>query len=80
MNPSAVSPGPRSPVPGPGASLPWHNPHRTQLLLDALASRILIIDGAMGTMIQRIRPPLTEADFRGTALSARCEGTPLGRA
>jgi 5-methyltetrahydrofolate--homocysteine methyltransferase len=29
----------------------------------ALASRILILDGAMGTMIQRYR--LTEADFRG---------------
>ncbi|RXR07272.1 homocysteine S-methyltransferase family protein [Pseudoxanthomonas composti] len=57
MNASAVSP-----APGPGA-LPWHNPHRTQLLLDALASRILIIDGAMGTMIQRHR--LEETDYRG---------------
>ncbi|WP_440975641.1 homocysteine S-methyltransferase family protein [Pseudoxanthomonas winnipegensis] len=44
-------------------SLPWLNPARTQLLLDALASRILIIDGAMGTMIQRHR--LEEADYRG---------------
>ena len=32
-------------------------------LADALAQRIVIIDGAMGTMIQRYR--LTEADFRG---------------
>ena len=32
-------------------------------LLDALARRILILDGAMGTMIQGYR--LTEADYRG---------------
>jgi 5-methyltetrahydrofolate--homocysteine methyltransferase len=32
-------------------------------LTSALASRILILDGAMGTMIQRYK--LTEADFRG---------------
>ncbi len=36
---------------------------RTQLLHDALSRRILVIDGAMGTMIQRRQ--LTEADFRG---------------
>src|SRR6478609_7226918 len=35
----------------------------TSNLDDALASRILILDGAMGTMIQRHK--LTEADFRG---------------
>jgi 5-methyltetrahydrofolate--homocysteine methyltransferase len=33
-------------------------------LLDLLAKRVLILDGAMGTMIQRYK--LTEADFRGT--------------
>ncbi len=44
-------------------TLPWHNPDRTQSLLQALAQRILIIDGAMGTMIQRHR--LEEADYRG---------------
>jgi 5-methyltetrahydrofolate--homocysteine methyltransferase len=44
-------------------TLPWLNPQRAQRLLDALASRILIIDGAMGTMIQRHR--LEEADYRG---------------
>ncbi|MCU0952049.1 MAG: methionine synthase, partial [Burkholderiaceae bacterium] len=33
-------------------------------LRDLLARRILILDGAMGTMIQRYK--LTEADFRGT--------------
>src|SRR5262245_20694995 len=35
----------------------------TDLLNDLLATRILILDGAMGTMIQRYR--LDEADFRG---------------
>ena len=32
-------------------TLPWLNPERTQLLLNALAQRVLIIDGAMGTML-----------------------------
>src|SRR5512132_1301316 len=42
------------------------NAHRAShlaTLTSALASRILILDGAMGTMIQRHK--LTEADFRG---------------
>ncbi|WP_141453063.1 homocysteine S-methyltransferase family protein [Pseudoxanthomonas sp. z9] len=43
--------------------LPWLHPQRVRLLLDALEQRILIIDGAMGTMIQRHR--LQEADYRG---------------
>ena len=38
---------------------------RGQALPELLAQRILILDGAMGTMIQRFR--LTEADFRGTS-------------
>jgi 5-methyltetrahydrofolate--homocysteine methyltransferase len=42
-------------------------PHRTddclQTLTDLLSRRILVLDGAMGTMIQR--HDLTEADFRG---------------
>ncbi|MBT5186751.1 MAG: 5-methyltetrahydrofolate--homocysteine methyltransferase [Kordiimonadaceae bacterium] len=37
--------------------------NRTQLLKDALASRILILDGAMGTMIQRLK--FDKAEFRG---------------
>ncbi|MBB5943341.1 homocysteine S-methyltransferase family protein [Xanthomonas sp. 3307] len=49
----------QSPIPG----LPWLNPERTQKLLQALSERILIIDGAMGTMIQR--HGLQEADYRG---------------
>jgi len=36
---------------------------RTRLLADALSKRILVLDGAMGTMIQKRK--LTEADFRG---------------
>jgi len=43
--------------------LPWLHPERTQLLLDALSRRILVIDGAMGTMVQGYK--LAEADYRG---------------
>jgi 5-methyltetrahydrofolate--homocysteine methyltransferase len=45
-------------------SLPWLRPDRVALLEEALAARILVIDGAMGTMIQRLG--LDEADYRGT--------------
>ncbi|MBJ6611531.1 MAG: methionine synthase [Candidatus Thiothrix moscowensis] len=38
--------------------------NRTAQLSQALADRILILDGAMGTMIQRYK--LQEADYRGT--------------
>ena len=44
-------------------TLPWRNPDRVAKLEAALAQRILIIDGAMGTMIQRHE--LQEADYRG---------------
>jgi 5-methyltetrahydrofolate--homocysteine methyltransferase len=43
--------------------LPWANPERVERLEADLAARILIIDGAMGTMIQQHE--LHEADFRG---------------
>jgi len=43
--------------------LPWLNPDRVAALEAALAERILVIDGAMGTMIQQHR--LEEADYRG---------------
>jgi 5-methyltetrahydrofolate--homocysteine methyltransferase len=43
--------------------LPWLNPERVAKLDAALAQRILVIDGAMGTMIQRHE--LVEADYRG---------------
>ena len=46
------------------AHLPWLNPQRVRALQDALSKRILIIDGAMGTMVQGYR--LEEADYRGT--------------
>ena len=36
---------------------------RTRVLQDLLARRILVLDGAMGTMIQRHK--LSEQDFRG---------------
>ncbi|MFN3717231.1 MAG: homocysteine S-methyltransferase family protein, partial [Thiobacillus sp.] len=36
---------------------------KTSLLRSLLAQRILVLDGAMGTMIQRLK--LTEADYRG---------------
>jgi 5-methyltetrahydrofolate--homocysteine methyltransferase len=38
-------------------------PARTKSLMDALAQRILVLDGAMGTMIQRYK--LSEAEYRG---------------
>ena len=43
--------------------LPWLQPIRAQALLHALDERILVLDGAMGTMIQQHR--LQEADYRG---------------
>ncbi|MBX3700597.1 MAG: homocysteine S-methyltransferase family protein [Dokdonella sp.] len=44
-------------------TLPYRNPARVDALLAALARRILVIDGAMGTMVQGYR--LEEADYRG---------------
>ena len=43
--------------------LPWLHPERANALLDALSKRILVLDGAMGTMIQSYR--LAEEDYRG---------------
>ena len=43
--------------------LPWKHPTRVQQLLDAMARRILVLDGAMGTMVQKHQ--LEEADYRG---------------
>jgi 5-methyltetrahydrofolate--homocysteine methyltransferase len=50
-------------------ALPWLDPRRTQALLDALAQRILIIDGAMGTMLQSYH--LDESGYRGARF---CDG------
>jgi 5-methyltetrahydrofolate--homocysteine methyltransferase len=44
--------------------LPWLNPARAETLQRLLRERILVIDGAMGTMIQQHE--LDEADYRGT--------------
>ncbi|HSR65010.1 MAG TPA: homocysteine S-methyltransferase family protein [Xanthomonadaceae bacterium] len=44
-------------------TLPWLHPGRVAKLEDALARRILVLDGAMGTMIQQ--HGLQEADYRG---------------
>ncbi len=43
--------------------LKWHDPIRVEQLFKALGERILVLDGAMGTMIQSHR--LSEADYRG---------------
>ncbi|HEY7906876.1 MAG TPA: hypothetical protein VIC53_08140, partial [Wenzhouxiangella sp.] len=43
--------------------LRWHDPRRVEQLFKALGERILVLDGAMGTMIQAHR--LSEADYRG---------------
>lgn len=52
-------------------ALPWYNPPRAQKLLDALEQRILVLDGAMGTMLQAHR--LDEAGFRGTRFAHGCD-------
>ena len=44
-------------------ALPYLDPTRTQKLLDALTHRILVIDGAMGTMLQSYK--LDEDGYRG---------------
>jgi len=45
------------------SALPYKDPARSAALIDALAQRILILDGAMGTMLQRYQ--LDEAGYRG---------------
>ncbi|MEC7594672.1 MAG: 5-methyltetrahydrofolate--homocysteine methyltransferase, partial [Pseudomonadota bacterium] len=41
----------------------WNRESRNKLLGKTVGSRIMILDGAMGTMIQR--HDLSEKDFRG---------------
>ncbi len=53
-------------------TLPWLHPDRAEKLAQALRERILIIDGAMGTMIQRHR--LEEADYRGERFAGGFDG------
>ncbi|MGY0559390.1 homocysteine S-methyltransferase family protein [Luteimonas sp. A277] len=55
-------------------ALPWLNPGRAQALIDALGQRILVLDGAMGTMIQRER--LDEAAYRGERFADGIDASP----
>ena len=43
--------------------IPWRDPGSVAALEATLAERIMVLDGAMGTMIQQHE--LTEADYRG---------------
>jgi len=52
-------------------TLPWLDPARVERLHDALARRILILDGAMGTMLQQ--HALDENAFRGARFAAGCD-------
>jgi 5-methyltetrahydrofolate--homocysteine methyltransferase len=52
--------------------LPWLHPDRAQKLLDALEQRILVIDGAMGTMIQSYK--LEEPEYRGQRFAEGKDG------
>ncbi|SPE31500.1 homocysteine-N5-methyltetrahydrofolate transmethylase, B12-dependent [Burkholderiales bacterium] len=63
-------PEPLSPMPSPVATSPAE-----QALRELLSRRILILDGAMGTMIQRYR--LTEEDFRGVDRTQRFAAHPV---
>jgi 5-methyltetrahydrofolate--homocysteine methyltransferase len=53
--------------------LPWLHPERAQTLKDALSRRILVLDGAMGTMLQG--HALGEKDYRGERFAHGCDGT-----
>jgi len=52
--------------------LPWLHPQRVALLERALRERILVIDGAMGTMIQHHE--LQESDYRGERFAEGFDG------
>jgi 5-methyltetrahydrofolate--homocysteine methyltransferase len=52
-------------------TLPWLNPDRVEKLYDALSQRILVLDGAMGTMLQRHE--LDEAGYRGERFANGCD-------
>ncbi|QNP40829.1 homocysteine S-methyltransferase family protein [Lysobacter solisilvae (ex Woo and Kim 2020)] len=54
------------------STLPWLHPARVEALQRLLRERILIIDGAMGTMIQQYE--LQETDYRGTRFAAGYDG------
>ncbi len=50
--------------------LPWHDAARAESLRAQLARRILVLDGAMGTMIQQ--HGLDEAGYRGERFACGC--------
>ena len=52
-------------------TLPWLNPTRVAALEALLRQRILVLDGAMGTLIQAHH--LEEADYRGARFAAGCD-------
>ncbi|MGB8635510.1 MAG: methionine synthase [Rhodanobacteraceae bacterium] len=60
-------------------TLPWLHPARVALIEAELARRILVIDGATGTMLQGYK--LDEAGYRGERFSAGldCEHPPEGK-
>jgi 5-methyltetrahydrofolate--homocysteine methyltransferase len=70
MNATAVAPPPAGlDQPEPGPSAPVRSREDRLALLDGLlAQRILVLDGAMGTMIQTYE--LTEEEFRGQRFAA----------
>lgn len=51
--------------------LPYLNPDRVEKLYDALSQRILVLDGAMGTMLQQHQ--LDEAGYRGERFAQGCD-------
>jgi 5-methyltetrahydrofolate--homocysteine methyltransferase len=53
-------------------NLPWLHPERVEKLHSALAQRIMILDGAMGTMLQAHH--LDEAGYRGMRFAQGCDG------
>lgn len=59
------------------SALPWLHPERVALLEAALAERILILDGGMGTMLQDHR--LDEAGFRGQRFEHGHDNAPAHR-
>ncbi|HEX7349063.1 MAG TPA: homocysteine S-methyltransferase family protein [Rhodanobacteraceae bacterium] len=53
------------------SNLPWLHPERVAQLDAALAQRILVLDGAMGTMLQAHQ--LDEAGYRGERFAHGCD-------
>ncbi len=59
-------------------TLPWRDPARVTALHALLDTRIVILDGAMGTMIQR--HTLQEADYRGERFHAGYDAARIAHA